>query len=192
MARIENALFYNRAFLRSDALYLRLLTTQDITEVYLEWLNDAETNEYTSRYRFPLDLSNIGEYIKDSINEKRMVFAICLFGNKDIHIGNIVLQEIDWINRSAELAIIIGDKRYKGKGYGSDACRLLVAHAFNRLNLHRIWLGTPEKNLPMIKTATKLGMELEGVFKDAFYCQEGYIKVNRYAIINKTKEVVNE
>ena len=54
-------------------------------------------------------------------------------GNKLI--GQCGLNNISWINRSAEFSIIIGYSEFRGYGYGSDAIRILIKYGFEELNL---------------------------------------------------------
>jgi len=69
-----------------------------------------------------------------------------LFGivdkTSDELIGRCVLFQIDAVNRSAMLGIVIGEKEYWGRGYGREATRLLLDYAFNLLNLNNVMLGT--------------------------------------------------
>ena len=45
----------------------------------------------------------------------------------------------------------------------SEAGKLLINHAFNELNLHKVYCGTSSNNLGMQKLAINLGMVKEGV-----------------------------
>ena len=56
-------------------------------------------------------------------------------------IGRGMLFSIDLVNRGAMLGIIIGEKAYWGKGYGTDATRLLLEYTFTLLNLNSVMLG---------------------------------------------------
>ena len=74
--------------------------------------------------------------------DNRHVFIDAILNKKTgAHIGNIKLGDINWIHRFSELGIMIGDKRYWGKGYGEEACKLVLAYAFDRLNLNKVILG---------------------------------------------------
>jgi RimJ/RimL family protein N-acetyltransferase len=83
-----------------------------------------------------------------------LVLAIELDGR---HVGNISLQDIDPVGRSADLAIVL-DRSVWGDGVGSEAAELLVAHGFSALNLHRITCGTVAANHGMRRLAERLGM----------------------------------
>lgn len=84
-------------------------------------------------------------------------------------IGNCSLKEIDGKNRSACLGIFIGDRGYWGKGFGSDAVRILVRYGFGELNLHRIWLRVHAFNERAIKAYRKVGFIEEGRLREAIY-----------------------
>lgn len=61
-------------------------------------------------------------------------------------IGWSELKDIDYRNRSAEFAIMIGEPTARGKGYGSEAARLMLDYGFTALGLHNIHLYCHEFN----------------------------------------------
>ena len=65
-----------------------------------------------------------------------------------------------------------------------EAGDLLINHAFQNLNLHRIYCGTSSNNIGMQKLATKLGMKKEGVRKDSIFNDGRYYDIIEYGIIN--------
>lgn len=89
----------------------------------------------------------------------------------DIVIGFVVLFNIKWSNQSAVMAIGIGDKAYRGKGYGQDALKLLLNYGFNELNLHRIGLTVMSYNTSAIKAYERVGFVLEGTQRQAIQRQ---------------------
>ena len=74
----------------------------------------------------------------------RHTFAIESFEGK--HIGNCVYYNIDESKNEAELGIMIGERGYWNKGYGTDAVITLVNHIFLRTNLKRLHLKTLDWN----------------------------------------------
>ncbi|EHP29039.1 acetyltransferase [Sulfurimonas gotlandica GD1] len=112
------------------------------------------------------------------------VFAVCDI-KTDFHIGNVSLQNISPKNRSAELAIVIGERNFIGKGIGKEAGKLLIEYGFKKLNLHRIYCGTSQYNIAMQKLALNLKMKQEGIGIDAMMKNNKFIDIYRYAIINK-------
>lgn len=80
----------------------------------------------------------------------------------DTFIGFIVLFNIKWRNQSAMLAMGIGEAEYRGKGYGSDALRLILNYAFNELSLYRVSLTVMDYNTAAIRAYERAGFVLEG------------------------------
>ena len=96
------------------------------------------------------------------------------------HIGNISLQHIDYINRSAEIAWMISEQ---GKGAGTEAGNQVIDYAFNILNLNRVWCGCVKENIGMVRVAEKLGMKQEGVSREAFFLEGRYTDVIQFGIL---------
>lgn len=171
-------------FLVGEKVYLRTITEDDLNENYREWFNDEEVCHYNSHHRFPNYDQNMRSYYDEVIKDrKNLVLAICDKAS-DAHIGNIALLNIDTLNQSAELAILIGDKAQWGKGVGSDAAKLLVNQGFKELNLHRIYCGTAEDNKGMQKLALALGFKEEGRARDGVYKGGSFKNVLYYSLLS--------
>lgn len=174
-------------FLEGEKIFLRPLSLSDISEKYLSWLNDPQTNLYNSHSIFPYTIEQLKDYVKGIDNKSKVVLAIC-DQKSGKHIGNISLQNIDWVARSAEFAILIGDKNFWNKGVGPEAGKLIVGYGFTRLNLNRIHCGTSSENVGMQKLALKLGMKQEGVRIQAMYKNGKYADILEYGILKPNYE----
>lgn len=150
---------------------------------YIDWMMDKEVNKYNSHGIFPLTPKKTEDFIQSINNKEIIVWSIWI--NKDIWVGNISLQFFDWINRSAELAILLGNKEYWGKGIGTEASKVVLYHGFRKLNMNRIWLGTSEANIGMIKIAENIGMTKEGISKEALFYDGVYRDIVHYGILKK-------
>ena len=62
-------------------------------------------------------------------------------------IGTCRLLDITHRNRSAEFVIFIGEPEERGKGYGTEATRLMLDYAFTALGLNNLMLKVYEFNL---------------------------------------------
>jgi RimJ/RimL family protein N-acetyltransferase len=85
---------------------------------------------------------------------------------EDRLIGTVGLWEIEWSNAVASLSIGIGHRDDWGKGYGSDALRLILAYAFRELNLHRLTLTVLAYNERAIRLYERSGFQREGVLRE--------------------------
>ena len=82
-------------------------------------------------------------------------------------IGFVALHSIEWNNGAGLLAVGIGEPEYRGKGYGTDAIRLLLRFAFHELNLYRIGLDVIATNTQAIHVYERLGFQHEGRMRGA-------------------------
>ena len=172
-------------FISGKQVSLRALSEADATGPYLEWFNDAEVCAGNSHYLFPYTPNQALAYIKDVTEISRNLVLAIEENSSKKHIGNVSLQCINNIHRSAEFSIILGDKNCWGKGYGYEVATLIFTHGFNELNLQRIYCGTPEFNTGMIKLAIKLVMREEGRRKKAFYKSGSYHDILEFAILKE-------
>lgn len=81
-------------------------------------------------------------------------------------IGTVYLRDIDWNNQKAEFGIFIGEKKYLGKGFGSDAAKLVLEYAFKELKFHKVSLRVLASNKEAIECYKRAGFMEEGYFKD--------------------------
>ena len=81
----------------------------------------------------------------------------------DTLIGFVALFNISGRNQTGEMAIGIGNPEYRGKGYGSDALRLILRYAFDELNLHHVGLTVMAYNTAAMTAYERVGFVKEGV-----------------------------
>ncbi|TAV41549.1 GNAT family N-acetyltransferase [Rhizobium leguminosarum] len=83
--------------------------------------------------------------------------------------GEIRLDRVDRTDRRASMAIGIYDANILGKGYGSEAIRLLLQYAFADLDLHRISVRVLAYNKRAIRAYEKCGFMIEGREREAAF-----------------------
>jgi RimJ/RimL family protein N-acetyltransferase len=123
-----------------------------------EWQSDPELSDLdaVSPLDIPFDiyLEEYREQLRGS-SPTRKNYAIETVNGK--HIGNCVYYNIDRIRHQAEVGIMIGDREYWNKGYGTDSMNALVDFVFNNSNFKRLYLKTLEKNLRAQHSFLKCG-----------------------------------
>ena len=163
-------------------MVLRPLFEADADGPYPSWLNDAEVCRYNRHHAYPYTREMAREWIRGIPGRGDLVLAVTLADN-GVHVGNVSLQQFDAQARSAEFAILIGDRGAWGRGLGRTSAELLVAHGFDTLNLHRISCGTTEDNAAMRSIAEGLGMTREGVRREAAFHEGHYVDVVEYGLL---------
>ena len=138
---------------------LRVLGKRDLGKSLI-WLKDPSVNMFLSHsfddYTRDQEIKWF-EFIKNSNND--VVFAI-EDKNTNLYIGNCALHKIDWENKTCEMGIVIGEKDYWNKGYGSDAVRSILNFAFFDLDLKSIKLEVYRYNRRAINVYKKSGFKL--------------------------------
>jgi len=179
-----------RPFLVGTGVYLRPLVESDVEGPYVTWFNDEEVCRGNSHHVFPYTRAEALEFIQQAARTRDELVLAIILREEDVHIGNIALQRIHRIYRSADLAIVIGEKTAWGKGYGKEAGRLLCDHGFGAINLHRIGCSTFSDNTGMRELAVALGMKEEGVRRQAAFKHGGYVDVIDYGVLREEYERV--
>jgi len=99
------------------------------------------------------------EFEKEEFNS--FIFIIRTLA-EDRMIGFLDLDGILWNQGDAFVGIGLGERQFWGKGYGTDAMRVLLRFAFTELNFHRISLNVFEFNPRAIHSYEKAGFKVEG------------------------------
>jgi RimJ/RimL family protein N-acetyltransferase len=149
---------------------LRAYESSDV-DATLKWVNDDEVRQFLEggTLTYPVSRAQQEQFVEGASRpaDNRKTFAIETLNGE--YLGSINLHEIDWINRRAEIGIVIGIKQHWGKGYGTDAMRVLLRLAFDKMNLHRVYLRVYAFNKRAIASYEKCGFRREGVLREQRY-----------------------
>jgi len=167
----------------SDAYSVRRLLPADLDGPYPTWFEDQDVTRFNSHGKLFKSRAYFAEYVNSLDQDDRVVWAICHVEHG--HIGNVSLQSISLINRTAEFAIILGDRRHWSKGVGRLAGRQLLRHGFDKLNLERIYCGTSATNEGMKALAQSLGMRLEGTRRRHLFLDGTRVDMLEYGVLRE-------
>ena len=123
------------------------------------WRTDEELAKLDATRPINMSFSNFRSYVEEEIRSpsprsKRLAIDT-IYGK---HIGNFMYYDIDLRRGESELGIMIGDRSYWSKGYGSDAIRAVRNHLFSQTTLKRLYLHTLEWNERARKSFTNAGL----------------------------------
>jgi len=133
-------------------------------EKYTEWLNDLEVTTYLTLYSNAISTETEKELL-EKLSKEHNYTIIDNYSNEAI--GVCGFFDLDHINQTAEAGIFIGKKNLWGKGYGTEALRLLLDYGFKALNLHCVILKTYTFNERAMKAYEKLGFKVIGKRREA-------------------------
>ncbi len=159
---VESAFDYGDSLLQGERVRLRALRDDDLASL-ARWEMDAGRMVTASNWVVPPSEATAKENLaKWSANNKDDVgFAIETLGDPAVLVGNVGLWGARAKDRCATLGIGLG-RDHLGRGYGSDAVRIVVAYAFREMGLHRVQLEVAPYNPAGIRAYEKAGFVEEG------------------------------
>ena len=161
-----------------ERVYLSPIDPDDF-ETYTKWLNDISITKNMGAHRLMIS----------ALSEKEKLIEMSKAGNNyaiikkenDVLIGNCSLMNIDYINKTAEFGIFIGEEENRNIGLGTESAKLLLEFGFRILNLNNIMLRVFSFNAGAIKAYIKAGLKefgrrtgsqiLNGKYYDEIYME---------------------
>lgn len=167
---------------------LRKLAICDLLK-RVEWVNSPHVYQ-SMHFNVPITFENTLKWFEnnqDTTSRTDVVF--------EDDSGNIVAMggftSIDDKLRKGELYIFVGPE-YQGKGYGTEATKLLCEYGFNTLKLYKIYLYTNSNNFGAIRTYEKVGFKLEGVLRKETLYKDNLIDRLYFGLLNTDFNKENE
>ena len=163
---------------------LRAMRIDDLP-VFVGWLNDPEVIRNLTVYA-PLSIEQEQQWFQkilaQPIDEQPLAIEI-RSGEQWKLAGNIGFMNFNRHAHSAEVGIVIGEKGFWNKGFGTEAMRLMVDFGFSTMNLNRIHLHVYETNPRGIHCYEKVGFQHEGRLRQAHYLEGQYIDILAMSIL---------
>ncbi len=135
----------------------------------VRWENDFPTLDLGGddvRPRSPESVAATFEPLIKGEREDWIGFAIYELPDlRPVGIANI--RDFTTPRRTAEFGITIGEPDARGKGYGTEATRLVLDFAFTVLGVHNVWLDTAAYNLAAQRAYAKAGFKEIGRRREA-------------------------
>jgi RimJ/RimL family protein N-acetyltransferase len=156
----------NNNLFQGELIRLTSADPEALGKNFSRWNRDSE-------YRRLLDTEHaqlwsekkFKEWIEKDLDKEPQTdffFDICTL-EEDQVIGFIGLADIQWTHGDAWVGIGIGDRENWGRGFGTDAMRVILRYAFTELNLFRVTLGVFAYNPRAIHSYQKAGYTVEGI-----------------------------
>ena len=140
------------------------------------WVNDPETTAMLSHRFLPPQSFEDTEGFFRSVVEGRNPGYHFVIARKEggEYLGQVDLFSLQQVDRTAELGVVIGEARHRGKGYGREAVSLILSYAFRQCNLHRVYLTVLAENLGAIRCYEACGFLREGVARQHIFIDGAY------------------
>jgi RimJ/RimL family protein N-acetyltransferase len=153
---------------KGERLYLREINMSDITDTVINWFGDEELMRFYTSSKNKITKENLLKSIEDGKNNGNLFTYGIFINDTNALIGTIKLGPINFIHKTSDLATLIGDRNYLGKGLSVDAICLGNQLAFDKFDIRKLYGGMYESNIASIKAYTRAGWLVEGRLK-GFY-----------------------
>jgi len=165
-----------------ERIYLSPMDRDD-APVFARWMNDPAVSGFLGAHGSVFTLEAMQKELA-AIDEQGNNFAIVL-RQGDVVLGNIRLFDLNQRARRATLGIFIGEAEHRGKGYGTEAIRLILDYGFATLNLHNIMLGVHADNARALSCYQTVGFRECGRRREATFKNGGYVDVVEMDILDR-------
>jgi len=167
-------------FLQTNNILVRPLKEIDVTDEYIEGLNDPDVNRYLVAVRQHRQTKDsVTDYVKADWNDTlSILFGIFIKEDKNPFVGTVRVHNIDFFHFSTSIGVCLFAKRAWGKSYASNALRLVKKYLFEEVRLHYLEAGVYAENSNSINCFLKAGFV------------EQYRVINRYRHIDSFKEAI--
>ena len=145
---------------------LRVLEIKDISDEYINWLNDYEVVKFTNQKFLKHDYAKVRDFVRKMKKSKENILYGIYFDNT--HVGNIKIGPIDFNNKNSQISYFLGSRKHWGLGIVSEAIRQILLIAKNDLKLKKISAYVVDKNIGSISVLKKNKFIYEGNLKKYF------------------------
>ncbi len=160
-----------RTLLKGNLVRLSAVDHEELGRDYSKWNRDSELRRLldSSASRLHSSKAAIAFFEKDIEKPSEAQHYFCIRAIEDDRLlGDINLDVINnWASRDAFVGIGINNREDWGKGYGTEAMKLMLQFAFTEVNLYRVTLTVFEYNPRAIRSYEKAGFRVEGRLRGA-------------------------
>lgn len=141
---------------------------RDLLPVYRRWINNFETVRNLAVSPVPMTEESEMAWFEEAARNRPGAYFTIYERTTARPIGNISLG-FDHRHREGNFGIMIGEPECRGKGYGTEATRLLLDYAFTTQGLHNVMLTVYEYNAAGLRCYEKAGFREFGRRRECHY-----------------------
>lgn len=167
-----------------NKLKKRPLKLKDVNFI-ITWVNDPDVVKNLQHFNKKFTEKDEKEYVKKILKSKSD-FVFSFFNKDGDYVGQGGIHQISWENKLGRLSLVV-KKEHWNKGYAQEILPALIKYAFQKLELHKMWLMHWKENKKAYHLYKKLGFKKEGVLEDEYYWQGKYHDMIRMAIVQKIR-----
>ncbi len=169
-------------FLAGERVALRPLTVE-AAAVLATWMNDEEVTHFMFTGQRPMTAAQVAEEVRRQTENPANTVFLVEDRETRTPIGYAGLYDIHPTVRKAEFRVLLGEKEFWNRGYGTEVTELLTFYGFDRLNLNKVWLGVTDENKGAARAYEKAGFRVEGQLRQELYRNSRYYDAIRMSVL---------
>lgn len=181
----------NRDFVRKNFIYQKLFTR----EGHEAWLKEQVEPGHV--VQFIICVASVKDHMRETEGHEEPIRPRDGGNEKDrrvgTEIGSVYLRDIDREAGEAEYGIFIGESEALGRGYGTQAAKLMLDYGFETLGLKKIFLRFLEDNAKAMRSYEKAGFQMINSRRETVSLEQGvrevlFMEIDYDAWKSKTEE----
>jgi len=165
--------------LKQSKIQFRSIRESDLM-LLQKWRNSNKIFPYNAQF-FLLNLENQKKWFIEQKKSNSSKMFIVTFKNKPIGVCGLI--HLDDENKTADVAIIIGETQFHGKGFGKKILQKLIIYGFNKLNLNRIGADIFEFNKISENLFFDLNFIFEGTLRKSLWRNGKWWNINKFSVL---------
>jgi diamine N-acetyltransferase len=131
---------------------------RDLLSLYQRWVNDFTAVRNLGIPPVPMSLEAETNWYDGITTAGNREIPFTIYERVSLRpIGTMGLHAVDYRNRTAEFGIMIGEVDARGRGFGTEATRLMLDYAFTALGLNNVMLRVFDYNFAGLRAYQKAG-----------------------------------
>lgn len=171
---------------------LRPLEERDVDDI-LTWVNDpAIVGNLAAFSGDPFTREQELAWIRRVRSSRSDVVFTITAADDGRYLGQCGLHQIHERSRVGRLACIIAQRQEMGRGHGSAAIRAVLDHAFDVMELHKVWLMVFAHNTRSRGINARIGFREEGVLREEYFHEGGWHDMVRMSVLAREWQAIRE
>ena len=170
--------------LNKNSIFLEPIKKKHIEDGWLKWIKNKSVYKKLNTNTKNFNRKKLKSYINNLNKSNSKMFA-CYDKHEKKYFGNVKLNNIDFKHKTCSYGRMIGEKRFKNRGYGKLMLYKICELAFERIKLNKVFTYVFSDNKESVSSNKSFGMKIEGVLKDHFIKNNKYKNVYIFSMLKK-------
>ncbi|WP_261809929.1 GNAT family N-acetyltransferase [Levilactobacillus humaensis] len=170
-----------------DVVQGQLVHLTEMRDGDAEWLQDTQwepglLRNLSADAFHPWTAAEYAELAAEPDRDDKFFFMVRANADDGL-LGWVILDDVQFKNRRADLGIALPVASDRGQGFGTDTLDTILSFAFNELGLHKVTLNVNANNFPAIHAYAAVGFVREGINREAVFQDGQWVDLYQYGIL---------